>query len=215
MDIIFENLGFFIFLVFFILPAVKRLKQGKKEKEALQTKKSGAKPAGPARDKGSARAADPPRAADDDTRAQASRGGWKKEKSRQLREVLDKTGVSGGLAELEKALKQGWDDFSGEEQKRPPAGEPASATMPLKTSKPDEPPRAPQTLVAEMAEQAAASQEAALPAGGTGPEAPVSVPSRGYGHQTQVSPLARIGAMSPLKQAVVWKEILDTPRGLS
>jgi len=209
MDIIFENLGFVIFLVFFILPAVKRLKQRKKENEGLQTKKAGGKPAG------SSRASGLPRAADDETRARASRTGWKKEKSRQLREVLDKTGVSEGLAELEKAFKQGWEDFSGEEKKRPGVGEAVAADVPLNRAEPQDPPQEIRTLVAEMENLAAAALGEALPPGGTAPGEAVAPPSRRYGHQDRYSPLARISTMSPLKQAVVWKEILDTPRGLS
>jgi flagellar motility protein MotE (MotC chaperone) len=203
MDIIFENLGFIIFLVFFILPAVKRLKQKKKEGEGLQAKKAGGKPAGPSR------------AADDETRARTSRPGLKGEKSRQLRKVLDKAGVSEGLAGLEKALKQGWEELSGETEKRPGVGEPVSSSIPLKKGEPQVPVQEIKTLVAEMEDQAAAAREAVLSAEGTSEVSAAPTPVRRYGHQETVSPLARIGAMSPLKQAVVWKEILDTPRGLS
>lgn len=203
MDIIFENLGFIIFLVFFILPAVRKLKQKKKENDGLQTKKAGGKPAGPSR------------AADDETRARASRSGWKKEKTRQLREVLDKAGVSDGLAELEKAFKQGWEELSGEEKKRPGVGEAVAADVPLNRTESPVPPQEIRTLVEEMDNLATAAREEALAPEGTAPGAPVAPLPRGYGHQDRYSPLARIGTMSPLKQAVVWKEILDTPRGLS
>ena len=209
MDIIFENLGFIIFLVFFILPAVKRLKQKKREGEGLQTKKAGGKPAGSSRNTGA------PRVADDETRARVSQSNWKKEKSRKLREVFNKAGVSDGLAELEKALKKGWEEFSGDEQKRPGVGEPVAADVPLTRAEPPAPPQETRTLVAEMGDQTAAPREAVLSTGEASEVPAAPSPVRRYGHQDRVSTLARIGAMSPLKQAVVWKEILDTPRGLS
>ncbi len=124
--------------------------------------------------------------------------------------MLDKTGVSGGLAELEKALKQGWEEFSGEEQKRPRAGEPVALEVPLKAAEPREQPRESQTLAAAMAEVSREEEAARNAAVAAAPPRPA-----GYGQQNRVSSLTRISAMSPLKQAVVWKEILDTPRGLS
>lgn len=198
MEWLFENLGLLIFLVFFILPAIGRISKRKKKEEG---KKGEAKPG--------AKQAPPPEG------STLSRG---------IKEAARKGGAD--WEELNKAVKA-WQEKMETAKGRTREIKPSLAKTARQRKKrvaPDKvhkdkihwasPSPPAHTTVApepEHPDVAMPSEQgslpfAALPRGATA--------SSAYHIKKAVSARERIAALPPLQQAVIWKEILDPPRGL-